>query len=164
MNILNLFKEELQKVDTPKNYAGSVARLSKKFGAKKLGFHIEIIDPQNFSAPYHWHSQEEEFFLVLEGEAIVRRNGEFRKVGPGDIIFYELGPETAHNMYNHTNKPFKMLAVSNNDPDNDICQYPDSKKISSENGFMQNGVVVDYFKDEEDPAKYWPDFALRGEV
>jgi uncharacterized cupin superfamily protein len=164
MNILNLIKaESLKRCDKQPNYRGAVMDLSEVFEAKKLGFHLEIIDPKNFSCPYHWHEGEEELIYVLEGEAIVRRNNEFRKVGPGDLIFYETGAQSAHNMYNHTDKPFKFLALSNAGiPDK--CFYPDSKKESGEKGFTQNGEVVNYFKDEEDPAKYWPRSALNGEV
>lgn len=137
MNILNLLTaKDLRIAAGQKNYTGADLDLAKKFGAEKLGFHLEVI---------------------------VRCNNEFRKFSPGDVIFYRTGPETAHNMYNHTDKPFKFLAISNVS-DNDACQYPDSKKISSPNGFMQNGQVVNYFKDEEDPAKYRPERALRGDV
>ena len=164
MNILNLLKaENLRRVDKQANYCGAVLELAKTFGAQKLGFHLEVIDPKNFSCPYHYHTHEEELFVVLEGEAIVRRNNEFRKVGPGDVIFYEVGANTAHNMYNHTDKPFKFLAISNTS-DQDVCYYPDSKKVSSPTGFQQDGKVVPYYHDEENPAQYWPESALRGEV
>ncbi len=162
MHILNIYKESLKAAGRT-NYRGGVLELAETFGAKKLGFHVETLDPKNFSCPYHYHEQEEELFLVLEGEAIVRKNNEFRKVGPGDIIFYEVGKSSAHNMYNFTDKPFKFLAISNNS-DTDICHYPDSKKRNESGKVTQNGVVVDYFHDEEDPAKYWPAHALRGEL
>ena len=164
MNILNILNENLKIMAGQPNYTGAVLELKEKFGAKKLGFHVEVLDPKNFSCPYHFHEHEEELFYVLDGEAIVRCNGKFRKVGPGDLIFYSVGPDTAHNMYNHTDKPFKFLAISNNDPGNDVCHYPDSKKHTTKYGVMQNGIDVNYFKDEEDPAKYWPENALRGEV
>jgi uncharacterized cupin superfamily protein len=164
MDIINLLKNDsLRRTEGQKNYHGAVLELAQQLGSKKLGFHLEIIDPKNFSCPYHWHTEEEEMFLVLEGEAIVRCNGNFRKVGPGDLIFYETGPQTVHNMYNHTDKPFRFLAISNVS-ENDACFYPDSKKQTSPNGILQNGEIVKYFKDEEDPAKYWPAHALRGEV
>ena len=164
MNSLNLFNaQNLRIVDKQPHYTGAVLELAKIFGAKKLGFHFEVIDPGNFSAPYHYHEQEEELFVVLEGEAIVRQAGRFRRVGPGDVIFYPVGPETAHNMYNHTDKPFKFLGISNV-TDLDVCHYPDSKKMSSETGYLQNGQEVPYYTDEEDPAKYWPAHALRGDV
>jgi uncharacterized cupin superfamily protein len=164
VNIFNILKtKDLRIAAGQPNYTGAVLELVEKFGAKKLGFHLEIIDPKNFSCPYHWHSEEEELFVVLEGEAVVRCNGEFRKVGPGDLIFYKTGEESVHNMYNFTDKPFKFLAIANNS-EGDICQYPDSKKISSPDGYMLDGKAVPYFTGEEDPAKYWPAHALRGEV
>ena len=115
VNNLNILQtKDLRIAAGQPNYTGAVLELAEKFGAKKLGFHLEIIDPKNFSCPYRWHSEEEELFVVLEGEAVVRCNGEFRKVSP--------------------------------------------------NGYMLEGKAVPYFTSEEDPAKYWPAHALRGEV
>ena len=85
--------------------------MASGFGAKKLGFNIEIMDPKTFSCPYHYH----------------------------------------------TEKPFKYFVLSSKSTD-EICYYPDSNKksVSAERLMTQNGVKVDYFKDEEDPGKYWP--------
>ena len=133
MHILNILKESVKPAGRP-NYKGGLLELADVFGAKNLGFHVETLDPKNFSCPYHYHEKEEELFLVLEGEAIIR-----------------------------TDKTFKILCISNNS-DTDVCHYPDSKKRNESGKVTQNGVVVDYFKDEEDPAKYWPPHVLRGEI
>ena len=162
MHILNILKESVKPAGRT-NYKGGVLELADVFGAKNLGFHVETLDPKNFSCPYHYHEKEEELFLVLEGEAIIRKNNEYQKVGPGDIIFYEVGETSAHNMYNFTDKPFKILCISNNS-DTDVCHYPDSKKRNESGKVTQDGINVDYFKDEEDPAKYWPAHILRGEI
>lgn len=165
MYITNLNSlEKFRIANKQKNYTGAVLSLAEEWKAEKLGFHAEIIDPKKFSCPYHYHTQEEELFYVLEGEAVVRCNNEYFKVGPGDLFFYKTGQEFAHNIYNHTDKAFKFLAISNNAPEADICHYPDSKKVSSPNGFLQNNVVVNYFKDEEDPARYWPEHILAGKL
>lgn len=169
MNIVNLLTDlanssKLKRIDDQPAYTGWVANLSQQFGAKKLGFHLEIMDPKTFSAPYHYHTEEEEMFYVIEGEAIVRRENKFQKVGPGDVIFYEVGPQSVHNMYNFTTRPFKFLAISINDPENDACFYPDSRKRTEGKDIVQDGTVVPYFKDEEAPNQYWPDWALRGET
>ena len=68
--------------------------LSKKMGAENLGFHVEILAPGKFSCPYHFHHLEEELFLVLEGHAILRQDGRFRKVSTGDLIFFKNGPKS----------------------------------------------------------------------
>ncbi len=133
MHILNILKESVKPAGRT-NYKGGLLELADVFGAKNLGFHVETLDPKNFSCPYHYHEKEEELFLVLEGEAIIR-----------------------------TDKTFKILCISNNS-DTDVCHYPDSKKRNESGKVTQNGVVVDYFKDEEDPAKYWPPHVLRGEI
>ena len=165
MNIVNLRNADTpEKFDDQPNYFGSMLGLSKMFGAQKLGFHLEVLDPKNFSCPYHYHEQEEELFVVIEGEAIVRCNGEYRKITAGDLVFYPVGADHVHAMYNHTDKPFRFLALSNVSTERDVCHYPDSGKLTTERGIEQNGEVVPYFMDEEDPAKYWSEQALRGEV
>jgi uncharacterized cupin superfamily protein len=147
------------------SYRWSEKNISDVFGAKNLGFHLEIMAPKTFSCPYHFHTKEEEMMIVIEGEAIVRKNGQFRKVKSGDLVYYETGEQSAHNLYNHTDKPFKYFVLSTKSPD-EICYYPDSKKMLSrlDRKITQNGAVVDYFKDEEDPGKYWPPEVLAGNV
>lgn len=166
MKIVNLLNPTgLVDVKYGPKYHGAEQEIGGKFGTKNLGFHLEVMNPKTFSCPYHFHTEEEELCLVLEGEAVVRYNGEFRKVKAGDLIYYGVGPESAHQMYNHTDKPFKFFILSTRFPD-EFCHYPDSKKrLDRKNRLItQNGVKVDYMKDEEDPAIYWPEHALRGNV
>jgi len=156
MNILNLFDTEgFVTGNQREKYRSTYKDISENFDAKNLGFHLKIMEPKTFSCPYHWHSGEEELVIVLEGEATVRNNGEFRIIKPGDLIYYGTGPESVHHMYNHTDKPFKYFVLSNQVP-SESCFYPDSKKKNDQGVVTQNGVKVDYFKDEEDPSVYWP--------
>ncbi len=165
MKIINVFDDaNFVRIEKQENYYGAVVRVADLFGAQKLGFHLEIVDPKNFSCPYHYHEQDEELFLAIDGEAIVRCNNKYKKLKQGDLFFFPVGSEFAHNLYNHTDKPFKFIGISNISTEYDVCHYSDSGKKTSENGIMQNGIKVNYYKDEEHPAKYWPDYALRGEV
>ena len=100
MNVVNLFDSEgFEQKKHNESYSYSMKKLASVFGATKLGFNIEVMDPKTFSCPYHYHTQEEELVLVLEGEATVRCNGEFRKIKAGDLVFYGIGPDSVHNMY-----------------------------------------------------------------
>lgn len=161
-SVVNLGELELQTKKWADHYHFEWLDLSAKMGAQKLGFNVSKIQPGDFSCPYHFHHSEEELFLVLEGSAILRLNGKFRRVKKGDLIFCTTGLEGAHQFYNHTKEPFVYLALSTLDP-LEIGEYPDSKKIniSKLKKIFQNGAEVNYLKGEEDPAKYWPEKWLK---
>jgi len=158
-NIVNLNNLEFESDYSRENYKYDVApaAYSSKLGAKKLGFNVSALPPGQFSCPYHFHHSEEELFLVLDGKAMLRQANQFREVIKGDLIFFSTDPEGAHQFYNHTDRPFKYLALSTLD-ELDVCEYPDSKKINVRKlkKIYQAGSEVDYLKDEESPAQYWP--------
>lgn len=166
MHIINLFDPTgFKDANYGPKYTGAEKDLGSVFGSINLGFHLEIMNPKTFSCPYHYHTQEEELVLVVEGEAVARCGGEFRKVKAGDLIYYGVGPSSVHHMYNHTDKAFKFFVLSTRFPE-EFCHYPDSKKMldRKQRLITQNGVKAEYFKDEEDPSIYWPEHALRGDV
>lgn len=132
------------------------APVSSNWKSEELGFHVERLLPKAFSCPYHLHEKEEELFLVIDGSAYVRQDGEFYVVNKGDLILFKKG--SAHQFYNHTNSDFKFLALSNKAPD-EIVHYPDSNKKwnRTKKELTQNGESVEnYWKDEESPEKFWP--------
>jgi uncharacterized cupin superfamily protein len=137
------------------HYAGRSAELAENWKAEELGFHVEILEAKKFSCPYHQHEKEEELFLALEGSATVRQDGEFFTVKKGDLFFYK--KMTTHQLYNHTEHPFVFFALSSMNYD-EICRYPDSKKVFDARAkkITQGELEVGYWKDEEDPRKFWP--------
>ena len=166
MQIFNLFAQlEMEKADFGPRFKGAELHLAKLLKTKNLGFQLEVIDPGTFSAPYHWHEKEEELCIALEGEAVLRTSGEFKLIRAGDLIYHATGPESAHQMFNHTDRPFKFFALSTRFPDEIVC-YPDSRKTLEKKArrVTQGGAEVDYWKDEGDPRQYWPESALKGEI
>ncbi len=163
-NVIHLDSLETEPTG-PENYRIRFADISSKLGSWHLGFHLEIVEPRNFSCPYHFHHSEEEFFLVLEGCATLRQNDEFRHVGPGDLIFSPLGPKYAHQFYNHTDQPFRFLALSNL-AQWDVCEYPDSGKLNvrAQARVFEVGSAVDYWEGEADPGSRWPAEVLAGKL
>ena len=146
-------------------YGGRWAQISSKLGSYRLGFNVAILDPGNFGCPYHFHVDEEELFYVLDGHATLRQNDEFRHVGPGDLIFTPLGPKYAHQLYNHTDAPFRYLSISNLSQW-DVCEYTDSGKVNvrGQARVFKIDSSVDYWVDEENPRAAWPDEVLRGKL
>jgi uncharacterized cupin superfamily protein len=164
-NIVNLSKLEFvaeQPVPECYEYTTAPAAISDKMGAKKIGYNVSTVPPGKFSCPYHFHHSEEELFLVLEGKAMLRQGDQFREVSKGDLIFFESGPEGAHQFYNHTDQTFIFFALSTRD-ELDVCEYPDSKKVLVKKirTLFQSGTKVDYWEGEKDPAQFWPKKHLR---
>lgn len=158
MNIMNLMNDDdFKEYKFNDKFVGLDKEVASLFGARTIGFHLEILNPQCFSSPYHYHEQEEELVIVLEGEATLRQNNKFKKIYKNDLIFFPTGPEFVHQIYNHTDKPFRYFVLSNK-AQNDVCFYPDSnKKLDRLNRIVtQNEIEVDYWKDELDPSIYWP--------
>ena len=163
-NVLNLDSIALTEVGSGE-YCSRVGELADVLKTAHLGFHLHILEPHNFSCPYHWHHAEEELFLVLKGEATLRQNGEFRHVGPGDLIFSGLGAEYAHQFYNHTDEPFRFLALSNRERW-DVCEYPDSKKLKVRGlqKVFEVETEVEYQRGETQPRDFWPADVLAGKI
>jgi uncharacterized cupin superfamily protein len=49
-------------------------QLGKQFGLKRIGVNRTTLPPGKESSMRHWHTHEEEFVFVLEGEVVLRTN------------------------------------------------------------------------------------------
>lgn len=156
--VVNLFDENKLKFEKFEHskYSSLSAEISSLWQTQKLGFHMEILPPKSYSCPYHFHHLEEELFLVIKGAATVRQENEFFEIKEGDLIVFKAG--VSHQFYNHTDSSFMFLALSNKEA-NEICEYPDSKKRweRQQKKLFQEGIEIqDYWKDEENPERFWP--------
>ena len=133
-------------------------RLSSLADAKNLIFDLRSLDPGKYSYPYHFHRQAEEIFIFLSGEATLRTPEGLRRVGGGDIVFFETGETGAHQLFNHTGEPCVYIDLRTRH-EVDICEYPDSGKINilPDGGIFERSSEVGYFKGEENPGSFWPD-------
>lgn len=156
-NIIDLLNTEM-KEDNCKvsQYNVKVSAINSfDIGSKLLFFDIGELPPGSFSCPYHYHTDEEEVFIVIEGEAQLRQNGKKEIVRKGDLLFFKSGPEGAHQLYNHTDSPFKYLDLTTN-RDTGYCVYPDSKKINIGGGHIyRQEDQVDYYDGEQDIPDFW---------
>lgn len=131
-------------------------RLSEAVASQHLVFDIRSLDPDKYSYPYHFHRNAEEIFVILNGKAMLRTPEGFTEVIEGDVIFFEMGPEGAHQLYNHTDLPCRYLDLHTNHGI-DICEYPDSGKINilPYQEIYQANDKVDYYKGEDKVRDKW---------
>lgn len=132
----------------------NLAELAK---SKHLHFDIRSLDPDKYSYPYHFHRNAEEMFVILSGKATLRGPDGFVEISCGDIVFFEMGAEGAHQLYNHTEHPCVFLDIRTN-PGLDVCEYPDSGKINilPSREIFNAADQVDYYGGEDKVAQKWP--------
>lgn len=75
--------------------------------------------------PYHFHSQQWEFYIVLTGRAEVRDAGGTTTVEPGDTFLFK--PGEAHQIRNPGPEELTFYVIADN-PVGEWCHYPDSGK------------------------------------
>jgi uncharacterized cupin superfamily protein len=104
-------------------------RLSAAMPPEKghVGVVIQRIPPGKLTCPFHYHMEEDEFFLVLKGRALLRYGDETFEVREGDAISCPRGERKAHQFYNHTDEDLELLTIGENRP-NEVAYYPDSDK------------------------------------
>lgn len=104
-------------------------RVGGAIGADKLGMQYMVVPPGKTGYPRHNHHNNEELFVILEGEGRYTKGTETWPVKAGDAIAAPAGDiTTAHQLTNTGHEDLKYLAISTrNDPD--VIEYPDSNKF-----------------------------------
>lgn len=148
---------ELRQSPIPEFSWHTSPRLAEIVKSKHLQFDVRALDPGKYSYPYHFHRNAEEIFVILSGKATLRSPENFVELSQGDIAFFEIGPEGAHQLYNHTEQPCVFLDIRT-DIGLDVCEYPDSGKINvlPYREIYKAKDKVDYYMDEEKVSDKWP--------
>jgi uncharacterized cupin superfamily protein len=149
------FREDPNKIDHFRLFS-DVSR--KKLGLipQNLNFDLRLLNPGQFSAPYHFHRYAEELFLVLSGSMTLRTPNGLEIITTGDIVFFEKGETGAHQFFNHSTEPCTYLDVRSF-IGYDVCEYPDSEKIflAPSMEIYEKDLKVGYFKGEENILEKW---------
>ena len=94
-----------------------------ELGGKNIGVRIEELLPGWTSSLHHYHTQEEEHVLVLEGAATLHLGDERKPLVAGDHVWFEAGIAQAHHIENTSDAPFRFLVFGER-KDGDEVIYP----------------------------------------
>lgn len=97
-------------------------------GSEKLYANMDYVKPGAVSVKYHFHSKQEEFYLVMSGSGLLRINGEEIPVKAGDVVSAVAGKDTGHQFINNGSEILQILDVGTREKD-DIVTYPDENVI-----------------------------------
>lgn len=137
-------------------FDASTARLSQALGLRKLGVNVTVVAPGRSAYPFHSHRANDELFLVLAGQGVLRLGPARHPVKAGDLIGCPAGDaSTAHQLVNTGGAELRYLAIATT-VDPEVCEYPDSGKIGSYAGqgegelyhMSQQSSMVDYWHGE----------------
>lgn len=149
------FKEAPGKIDNFKIFT-DISGIKKGIKPQNLNFDFRQLDPNQYSAPYHFHRYAEELFMIVSGSATLRTPDGLEVVNNGDLMFFEMGETGAHQLYNHTEEPCVYLDIRTF-VGYDVCEYPDSNKmfLAPSYEIFDRDAQLKYFDGEEDIRNKW---------
>ncbi len=101
-----------------------VRRLSNAFGLTKLGFNLMRLPPGVWSSQRHWHSHEDEFVYMLEGELVLVSDAGEDILRAGDCIGWPAGARDGHHLVNRSDQDAVYLCAGNRHAE-DVAVYSD---------------------------------------
>lgn len=104
-------------------------------GLTKFGVNLTELLPGAVSALRHWHSKEDEFIYIIEGNPTLITNDGAQPLKPGFCACFPAGSENAHRLENTTNLRVLYLEVGNRSNGEEVF-YPDNNMLldKSKNG------------------------------
>jgi len=110
-------------------------RLAPATGITDFGFSHVTLKPGAQSSQRHWHMGEDEFVVMLAGEAVLIEDEGETVMRPGDIAAFPKGVPNGHVLVNRSDADCMFVAVGNR-PASD-CHYPDIDMHLSEGVFRR---------------------------
>jgi len=101
-----------------------VRRLGAALGLTRIGVSLATLEPGRESSMRHWHTHEDEFVYVLEGELLLRTEAGEQPLSPGMCAGFPAGSRDGHQLVNRGARTAVYLVVSNRDPE-DLAHYTD---------------------------------------
>jgi len=140
--VVNIADLDMKQTAKGSRFACHAGRIGGKIGLQGLGAQYIVVPPGKSGFPFHSHWNNEEMFVILDGEATYRLGEDEYPVRAGDVLAAPAGDaSTAHQLVNTGDTDLCYLAISTrNDPD--ICEYPDSGKFMVAAGIPAGGGMM----------------------
>ena len=100
--------------------AGRLKRaLGDATGLRNFGVNLVHLEPGAASALRHWHTRQDEFIYVLEGEITLITDAGPQVLRPGICAGFPAGKADGHHLVNHTQKVAVYIEVGDRLPGDD---------------------------------------------
>jgi uncharacterized cupin superfamily protein len=100
----------------PPPFAGACAGRVKRAigdlaGLTQFGVNLTRLEPGASSALLHWHAQEDEFVLVLDGAVVLVEGDRETPLAAGEAAGFKAGEPVGHCLQNRSEAPALILEV-----------------------------------------------------
>jgi uncharacterized cupin superfamily protein len=99
-------------------------RIGEAAGLTQFGVNLLLLSPGTWSSQRHWHTHEDEFVYVLEGEVVLVTEAGAETLVAGDSAGFRAGAADGHCLQNRGARDARLLVVGSRS-DEDRAEYPD---------------------------------------
>jgi uncharacterized cupin superfamily protein len=107
-------------------------KLGDAAGLTQFGVNLLRLPPGQWSSQRHWHTAEDEFTWVVEGEVVLVENEGETVLRAGDCAGFKAGVANGHHFQNRSDRDALLLEMGSRKPEIDGCDYPDIDLILRE--------------------------------
>lgn len=100
------------------------AQLGVAAGLSQFGVNLVTLPPGCWSSQRHWHTHEDEFVWVVQGELVLIEDEGETVLGAGDCAGWKGGVKNGHHLVNRSDQDALLLVVGSR-LDEDGGEYPD---------------------------------------
>lgn len=99
-------------------------RLADAAGLTQFGVNLVTLRPGVWSSQRHWHSHEDEFVYVLQGEVVLLTDAGEEVLHAGDSAGFPAGQQDGHCLQNRSDADARILVIGSRS-DADHGEYSD---------------------------------------
>jgi len=108
--------EQTNRTGYPPPYHEEVAgrwyrRLAPAAGLSDFGASHVVLNPGAWSSQRHWHNGEDEFLVMIEGEAVLVEDDRETLLRPGDCAAWPKGSTNGHQLRNESERDCAFIVV-----------------------------------------------------
>ena len=118
-------------------------RIGNELELTHFGVNIVRLEPGGWSSQRHWHSRQDEFVYVIEGELTLVTDAGERQLRPGMAAGFPAGSRDGHHLQNRTRAPAVYVEVGDR-PDGDEVHYPDVDLYVAGDGVFRHSTGEPY--------------------
>jgi len=99
--------------------------LGQALGLTQFGVNLTTLPPGRESSMRHWHTREDEFVYVLEGEVVLVTDAGEQVLSAGQCAGYPAGSGDGHQLVNRSDRPVRYLEVGSCNEADEVF-YPEA--------------------------------------